>query len=56
MGTGTQMWADWKCEHKNKVKREMTILLKSPQIGMSSGWSIRVMAQGGMIEQSDLHR
>ena len=23
-GTGTQTWADWKCEHKNKVKRETT--------------------------------
>ena len=22
--TGTQTWADWKCEHKNKVKKEMT--------------------------------
>ena len=24
VGTGTQMQADWECEHKNKVKRETT--------------------------------
>ena len=23
-GTGTQTWANWICEHKNKVKRETT--------------------------------
>ena len=24
MSTGTQTWADWKCEHKNKVKKVKT--------------------------------
>ena len=33
-----------------------SIVLKSPQIRMPSGQSVGVMAQGGMIEQSDLHR
>ena len=24
-GTGTQTWVDWKCEYKNKVKKEMLL-------------------------------
>ena len=50
MGTGTWTWADWKCEHKNKVKREMTThqtYCRGRQAGVATTGVARHGAQAG---------
>ena len=47
-GTGTQMWADWKCEHKNKVKRETTTHQTHCR-GRQAGAAITGVARCGQV-------
>ena len=58
MSIGTQMWADWKCEHKNKVKKaQPPLALAAPmpqrrKPGGADWWSLIFMNLTRLIAEA----